>query len=46
MRALLQSAYQYAVNDHETRIHQLSNNTNDLKWEWIYSEYASLQTLI
>src|SRR6187399_154712 len=45
MRALLQSAYQYAVNDHETRIHQLSNNTNDLKWEGIYSEYASLQKL-
>jgi hypothetical protein len=45
MRALLQSAYQYAVNDHETRIHQLSYNTNDLKWEWIYSEYASLQKL-
>ena len=45
MRALLQSAYQYAVNDHETRIRQLSNNTNDLKWEWIYSEYASLQKL-
>ena len=45
MRALLQSAYQYAVNDHETRIHQISHNTNDLKWEWIYSEYASLQKL-
>src|SRR6188474_2167150 len=45
MRALLQNAYQYAVNDHETRIHQLSNNTSDLKWEWIYAEYASLQRL-
>lgn len=45
MRALLQSAYKYAVNDHETRIHQLSNNTNDLKWEWIYAEYSSLQRL-
>jgi tetratricopeptide (TPR) repeat protein len=45
MRALLQSAYQYAVNDHETRIRQLSDNTNDLKWECIYSEYASLQRL-
>jgi len=31
LRALLQSAYQYAVNDHETRIHQLSDNTNELK---------------
>ena len=45
MRALLQNAYQYAVNDHENRIHQLANNTNDLKWEWIYAEYASLQRL-
>ena len=45
MRALLQSAYQYAVNDHETRIHQLSDNTNELKWEWIYAEYSSLQRL-
>lgn len=45
MRALLQSAYQYAVNDHEIRIHQLSSNTNDLKWEWIYAEYSSLQRL-
>jgi hypothetical protein len=45
MRALLQSAYQFAVNDHETRIHQLSDDTNDLKWEWTYAEYASLQKL-
>ena len=45
MRSLLQSAYQYAVNDHENRIHQLSDNTNELKWEWLYSEYASLQRL-
>ena len=45
MRSLLQSAYQYAVNDHETRIHQLSANTNELKWEWIHNEYASLQRL-
>src|SRR5215203_1009075 len=45
MRALLQNAYQYAVNDHENRIHQLSDNTSDLKWEWIYAEYSSLQRL-
>lgn len=43
--ALLQDAYRYAVNDHETRIRQLSNNNNDLKWEWVYNEYASLQRL-
>lgn len=45
MRALLQSAYQYAVNDHETRIRQLSDNTNELKYEWVYAEYSSLQRL-
>ena len=45
MRELLQSAYHYAVNDHESRIRQLSDNTNELKWEWIHSEYASLQRL-
>jgi tetratricopeptide (TPR) repeat protein len=45
MRALLQSAYRYAVNDHENRIHQLSDNSNDLKWEWIHAEYSSLQRL-
>lgn len=45
MHSLLQSAYHYAVNDHETRIRQLSDNSNELKWEWIHSEYASLQSL-
>jgi tetratricopeptide (TPR) repeat protein len=44
-RSLLQSAYQYAVNDHETRIRQYSDNSNELKWEWIYAEYSSLQRL-
>lgn len=45
MKKLLQNAYRYAVNNHETRIRQLSENTNELKWEWVYNEYASLQKL-
>lgn len=45
MKNLLQNAYRYAVNDHETRIRQLSENTNELKWESVYNEYASLQKL-
>ena len=45
MRALLQSAYHYAVNDHETRIRQHSESSNELKYEWIYAEYSSLQRL-
>ena len=44
-RSLLLSAYHYAINDHETRIRQHSNSTNELKWEWIYGEYQSLQRL-
>jgi tetratricopeptide (TPR) repeat protein len=43
--SLLQSAYHYAVNDHESKIRQLNDNTNELKWEWIYNEYAALQKL-
>ncbi len=45
MRSLLQGAYHYAVDDHENRIRQLNDNTNELKWEWIHSEYISLQRL-
>ena len=45
MRSLLQSAYQYAVSDHESRIRSLSDNSNELRFEWIYNEYASLQRL-
>ena len=45
LRSLLKSAYDYAVNDHETRIRQWSDNTNELKYESIHGEYASLQRL-
>jgi len=45
LRSLVQDAYRYAVNDHENRIHDYSENTNELKWEWIYNEYADLQRL-
>jgi len=45
MRSLLQSAYQYAVKDHETRIRQHNENSSELKFEWIYNEYSSLQRL-
>ncbi|MES1220189.1 MAG: hypothetical protein ABUT20_32100 [Bacteroidota bacterium] len=45
MKALIVSAYQYAVTDHENRIADYNSNSNDLKYEWIYSEYADLQNL-
>jgi len=45
MKTLIQSAYQYAVNDHEGRIRNYSESTSDMKYEWMYNEYADLQNL-
>src|SRR5258705_7276181 len=42
---ILQNAYRFAVEDHETRIRNNSNSNNDLKWEWNYNEYLGLQAL-
>ena len=42
---LIQSSYRFAVDDHESRIRTHSETNNELKWEWIYNEYASLQRL-
>lgn len=44
-RDIILSSYQYALNDHESRIRDLSASNNELKWEWIYHEYASLQKM-
>jgi predicted chitinase len=43
--AILQSAYSFAVNDHESSIRNLSQSNDVLKWEKIYYEYASLQKM-
>lgn len=42
---IITNSYQYAVNDHESRIHSLSLSNNELKWEWMYNEYVSLQKM-
>jgi hypothetical protein len=42
---ILQNAYRFAVEDHETRIRNNANSDNDLRWEWTYSEYTDLQRL-
>jgi hypothetical protein len=42
---ILQNAYRFAVEDHETRIRNNSNSTDDLRWEWNYNEYLDLQRL-
>lgn len=42
---ILQNAYRYAVNDHESRIRSHSASNSELKWEWMYNDYVSLQKL-
>jgi len=42
---VLQNAYRFAVNEHESKIRNLSNSNSDLRWEHIYSEYQQLQGL-
>jgi len=43
--SIIQSSYRFAVNDHESRIRNNSESNNELKWEWNYNEYASLQKM-
>lgn len=45
LKTIVQDAYHYAVIDHENRIQGYSGTDNELKWEWIYNEYAELQNL-
>lgn len=42
---ILQNAYRFAVQDHESRIRSYSNSSNDLRFENVYQEYLSLQRL-
>jgi tetratricopeptide (TPR) repeat protein len=42
---IIQSSYRFAVNDHENRIRNNAVSSNELRWEWIYNEYASLQRM-
>jgi|GEM_PF-210390 len=42
---IIQSSYTYAVNDHESRIRTNAESSNELRWEWMYNEYVSLQKM-
>jgi len=42
---ILQDAYRFAVNGHESNIRNLANSNSDLRWEHIFSEYQQLQGL-
>lgn len=43
--AILQDAYRFAVNDHESRIRNYSGSNTKLRSESIYQEYTQLQYL-
>lgn len=45
MLETLQSAYRFAVDDHEASIRNHSHSTDELRSEYILSEYLSLQRL-
>jgi tetratricopeptide (TPR) repeat protein len=45
LQSTITDAYRFAVNDHEKNIANYSSSNNDLKWEWIYNQYSSLQNL-
>jgi hypothetical protein len=45
LQGIIRDAYRYAVNDHESRIRNISETSGDGKWEQLYNEYASLQKL-
>jgi hypothetical protein len=43
--AIIRDAYAYADADHQQRIRSFSESNNELKWEWTYNEYLSLQRM-
>jgi tetratricopeptide (TPR) repeat protein len=42
---IIESSYRFAVNDHENNIRNNAASNNELKWEWMYNEYAALQRM-
>lgn len=42
---ILRNAYRFAVQDHEGRIRNYASGSQELKWEWMYHEYADLQKM-
>jgi tetratricopeptide (TPR) repeat protein len=42
---IIQNSYRFAVQDHESKVTNYSSGNNELKWEWIYNEYSSLQSM-
>ncbi len=45
LQSLVDAAYRNAVSTHESNIRTHANSNNEMKWEWMYNEYAALQNL-
>ena len=45
LQSLIDAAYRNAVSIHESNIRSHSNSSNEMRWEWMYKEYAALQSL-
>jgi len=45
LQSVIKDAYRYAVTDHENKIKNYSENSSEMKWEWMYNEYSALQNL-
>src|SRR5687767_5211782 len=43
--AIIRDAYSYAEQDHLTSIRNHEESINELKWEWMYNDYADLQRM-
>lgn len=45
LRSIITEAYRFAEADHQATIRSFAESSNELKWEWIYNEYAALQKM-
>lgn len=42
---IIRNAYRFAVDDHENSIRNHGQSSNELRFEWMYNEYVSLQRM-
>jgi tetratricopeptide (TPR) repeat protein len=42
---IIRNSYRFAVEDHERHIRNYSESSHELKWEWMYNDYAALQQM-
>lgn len=42
---IIRTSYHFAINDHQGKIRDHSAGNSELKWEWIYNDYASMQKM-